>query len=215
MRAAAGVYPLGEMADRKPDPYLTLGVTGNASEAELRSAYRRLAQLHHPDHNGGSAEAARRFEAVQEAYARVRAMRSQANHGASAGSSTTGSGSSARRPESTSDAQAGPDSGLEARLADLERQLRSTRAAREAARQARDAARRAAREATQPTTSPRPSDEELGYNTTDDSFSKILADAASELSEQLSSTREHPVPKRLSDLIDELGAKLTGEPPSR
>ena len=50
----------------------------------------------------------------------------------------------------------------------------------------------------------------------DDSFSKILADAASEFSDRLSSARgEHHVPKWLSDLIDEVASKLTGEPPSR
>jgi hypothetical protein len=59
----------------------------------------------------------------------------------------------------------------------------------------------------------RPSDEELGYISTDDSFSKILADAASELSERISEARESPIPRRVSDLIDELGSKLTGEPP--
>jgi len=212
---AAWLYPLGEMVDRDPDPYVTLGVASDVSEAELRSAYRRLAQLHHPDHNGGSAEAARRFEAVQEAYARVRAMRARANGGSSGGwGGGSGGGPSATRAGSMGDPKASPDPDLEARLADLEHQLRSTHAAREAARQARDAARRAAREATQPAESPRPSDEELGYHKTDDSFSKILADATSELSEHLSAARDHPGPKRLSDLIDELGAKLTGEPPS-
>ena len=34
---------------------------------ELHAAYRHLVQLHHPDHNNGSPESARRFEAVQEA----------------------------------------------------------------------------------------------------------------------------------------------------
>ncbi|MGO9883725.1 MAG: J domain-containing protein, partial [Solirubrobacteraceae bacterium] len=57
------------------DPYATLGVSPGASDAELRAAYRRLVQLHHPDHNGGSAESALRFEEVQNAYARVRQLR--------------------------------------------------------------------------------------------------------------------------------------------
>ncbi|MGZ4313442.1 MAG: hypothetical protein ACXVR1_15185, partial [Solirubrobacteraceae bacterium] len=57
----------------------------------------------------------------------------------------------------------------------------------------------------------RPSDEELGYVTTDDSLSKILDDAASELSERFSEARDSPAGHRVSDLIDELASKLTGE----
>src|ERR1700758_2231820 len=40
-----------------PDPYQTLGIDPSASEVELRAAYRRAVQRHHPDHNNGSAEA--------------------------------------------------------------------------------------------------------------------------------------------------------------
>ncbi|MGI8506560.1 MAG: J domain-containing protein [Solirubrobacteraceae bacterium] len=150
------------MIDRSPDPYQTLGVTSRASDAELRAAYRRLAQLHHPDHNACSAESAQRFEAVQRAYAQIRALRATAE----------GSG----RPRS------GADPDVESRLADLERELEAARAARE---RARKAAREAAETARDQQTSARASDEELGYITTEDSFSKILADAVSELSEHL------------------------------
>jgi hypothetical protein len=61
----------------------------------------------------------------------------------------------------------------------------------------------------------RPSDEELGYYSTDDSFSKILDDVASEVSTRLSEAdaQAAPVKRRFADLIDELGSKLTGEPP--
>ncbi|MGB0093634.1 MAG: J domain-containing protein, partial [Solirubrobacteraceae bacterium] len=61
------------------DPYQTLGVGPTVSDRELRSAYRRLVLLHHPDHNGGSAESARRFEEIQEAYAQVTRLRAQGN----------------------------------------------------------------------------------------------------------------------------------------
>ncbi len=57
----------------------------------------------------------------------------------------------------------------------------------------------------------RASDEELGYFKTDDSFSKILGDATSQLTDRLSGARQHGVGKSISDLIDELGEKLTGE----
>lgn len=156
------------MIDRSPDPYQTLGVSPRASEAELRAAYRRLAQLHHPDHNGGSPESARRFEAVQRAYAQIRTLR------ATAGASRV------RGPAGNPGSGPGPD--VESRLADLERELEAARAARE---RARKAAREAAETAPDQQSSARPSDEELGYITSEDSFSKILADAASELSERL------------------------------
>ena len=45
----------------------TLGLSAGASAAEVRSAYRRLAKLHHPD-KGGDAEA---FQHVQRAYERL------------------------------------------------------------------------------------------------------------------------------------------------
>src|SRR5437588_11747898 len=76
------------------DPYQTLGVSPDVSDAELRTAYRRLVRLHHPDHNGGSVESARRFEAVQEAYTAVLSMRRNHVAGAAAGGSG-GSASSA------------------------------------------------------------------------------------------------------------------------
>src|SRR5947209_7925753 len=57
------------------DPYKTLGVSRGASDEEVRKAYRRLVQQHHPDHNAGSQDAARRFEEVQAAYTRIRELR--------------------------------------------------------------------------------------------------------------------------------------------
>ena len=180
------------MAERSRDPYQMLGLNANASEDEVRAAYRRLVQLHHPDHNGGSAESARRFEAVQEAYAQIRSARPAAPRSAANRS----------RPAAP---PASADPHVESRLADLERELRQAHQARETARRA---ARRTAAQSTQ-----RPSDEELGYVTTDDSFSKILSDAAAELSDRFSEAREHPAARRVSDLIDELESKLTGEPP--
>lgn len=148
------------MPGARPDPYTVLGVGRDASASELRAAYRRLVQLHHPDHNGGSAESARRFEEVQEAYATVIATR--------------------RAAPRTEAPPVGGDPGVEARVADIERQIREAHAARERARQAaREAAAATARG------EQRPSDEELGYITTEDSFSKVLADALDELAARL------------------------------
>ena len=46
--------------------YEVLGVPREASQAEIRNAYRNLAKEHHPDHPGGSAE---EFSRLQEANA--------------------------------------------------------------------------------------------------------------------------------------------------
>jgi hypothetical protein len=48
--------------------YKILNVQKSASAAELKSAYRRLARELHPDVNGGSKEAAKRFSVVAKAY---------------------------------------------------------------------------------------------------------------------------------------------------
>jgi curved DNA-binding protein CbpA len=191
------------MASAPPDPYAVLGVSRGASEAEIRVAYRRAVQREHPDHNRGSPESARRFEAVQEAYALIRVQRERAD---------------VRREQTTSEPADQTHSGagsashpdVEARLADLERELAAARGARERARRAAREAEAQARAAPNPESKrpSRPSDEDLGYIRTDDSFSKIISDAASELFDE---AREHRVPQRLSDLIDELGSKLTGD----
>jgi hypothetical protein len=147
------------------DPYQVLGVRPGASREELHDAYRRLVKLHHPDRNGGSPESTRRFQEIQQAYDEVRSGTTQPPR-----------------------APAG-DSSVEARMADLERELR------EAQKRAQEAVRETPRRAT---------DEELGRITTDDSFSKILADVRDELSDRMSGAHEHPSVRRVADLIDGL-----------
>lgn len=49
--------------------YRTLELDPGATNAEIKAAYRRLAQRYHPDHNPGfTLEAAKRFAAITDAY---------------------------------------------------------------------------------------------------------------------------------------------------
>jgi molecular chaperone DnaJ len=50
------------------DYYAVLGVPKNASDAEIRKAYRRLAQQHHPDAKQGDPNAEERFKEISAAY---------------------------------------------------------------------------------------------------------------------------------------------------
>ena len=56
------------MADKR-DYYEVLGVSKNASDSEIKKAYRKLAKKYHPDSNPGDKEAEAKFKEASEAYA--------------------------------------------------------------------------------------------------------------------------------------------------
>src|SRR5437588_12662476 len=55
------------MASKK-DYYKSLSLDREASEDDIKKAYRRLARKYHPDLNPGDKAAEERFKSVQEAY---------------------------------------------------------------------------------------------------------------------------------------------------
>ncbi len=54
------------------DPYKVLGVSPDASDEDIKRAYRRLAKKYHPDLNPGDQEAARKMQEVNAAYEQIK-----------------------------------------------------------------------------------------------------------------------------------------------
>ena len=59
------------MAENKRDYYEVLGIEKNASDAEIKKAYRKMAQKYHPDMNPGDKEAEAKFKEVNEAHEEI------------------------------------------------------------------------------------------------------------------------------------------------
>ena len=54
------------------DPDKVLGVSPNATDEEIKQAYRKLAKQYHPDRNPGDAEAAKKMQQVNAAYEQIK-----------------------------------------------------------------------------------------------------------------------------------------------
>jgi len=54
------------------DPYKVLGVSPDASDEEIKKAYRRLAKQYHPDRNPGDKAAAQKMQEINAAYEQIK-----------------------------------------------------------------------------------------------------------------------------------------------
>ena len=54
------------------DPYKVLGVSPDASDEEIKRAYRKLAKQYHPDLNPGDEVAAKKMQQINAAYDQIK-----------------------------------------------------------------------------------------------------------------------------------------------
>ena len=76
----------------KRDLYEVLGVSRNASQDEIKKAYRKLAIQYHPDKNPGDASAEEKFKEIAEAYAILSDQDKRARYDRFGHTATSGAG---------------------------------------------------------------------------------------------------------------------------
>ena len=77
------------------DPYKVLGLSPDASDEEVKKAYRRLAKQYHPDLNPGDPVAAKKMQEINAAYEQIKnpeKARPSGNSGSYGGYNPYGSG---------------------------------------------------------------------------------------------------------------------------
>ena len=62
------------------DPYAVLGVSKDATDDQIKAAFRKLAMKHHPDQNPGNAEAEAKFKEINAAYETLKSPAKKAAH---------------------------------------------------------------------------------------------------------------------------------------
>lgn len=75
------------------DPYKILGVSPDASDEEIKRAYRKLAKQYHPDLHPGDEEAAKKMQQINAAYEQIKDpdRASQGGYGGTGGYGSQGS----------------------------------------------------------------------------------------------------------------------------
>lgn len=62
------MYIIGNLKMKVKDYYKILGVARTSTSLEIKTAYKKLAKIYHPDLNQGSSSVANKFADITEAY---------------------------------------------------------------------------------------------------------------------------------------------------